>query len=328
MGTAVAPQISGDCKKNVCDGMGKVIAVADAMDLPLDHNPCTIDTCMGSTAVHTPAPVGTQCGVGNGMSSVQCNAAGLCVGCQDSSQCGPSGPCFTWTCSNNQTCQPSFLPVGTGNPGGGAPGDCQKYACDGTGGVVPIAHPTDVPPSPSACLLGACMGIVPVTQPALAGTPCPGGKCDGAGHCGACMMAADCGMPSPCATPACITNHCSLVYSPQGMMTPTQTNGDCRYQVCDGAGGVTMMVDDADIPPAPDACTTASCSGGMVVHTPVTVVSSNNPCIVDGCDPMSGVYHHAQPNGVSCGGCSICKATTCTNPCPAMGFICMGTLCG
>jgi hypothetical protein len=323
MGTPTAAQVSSDCKQNVCDGQGHVIAVADPGDLPYEHNTCTTDSCTGSTPVHTPAPANTTCGAG--MS--KCDDLGQCVGCNSDAQCGDHGPCYVWTCVD-MTCTPSFVPAGTGDPGGDAPGDCQRYACDGMGGVAPIADPTDHPAAPSACLLGACAGGAPATTPAPAGTPCLGGTCDGAGHCGACTTSADCGPAGPCATPVCVAGHCSATFAAPGTLTPTQILGDCHDQVCNGAGGVTSTVRDSDAPAAPDACTVASCSMGMVVHTPVDVTNSGNPCIADGCDPVTGVFHTPLGDGTSCGGCSSCQATVCTDPCPSQGLTCMGTSCG
>ncbi|MFT3773531.1 MAG: hypothetical protein QM820_49780 [Minicystis sp.] len=323
-GTPTQLQIPHDCRQNVCDGAGNVTVADDPTDLPFDGNPCTDDTCDGGMPVHTLLPAGQACGQKTGMA---CDDTGHCTGCKTASNCGTTLPCFTWNCDTNDTCQQAFVPAGMGDPAGGTPGDCKRNVCDGMGGVMTVPDATDVPANPSACTLGACTGSAPTTKPAPASATCLGGTCDGMGNCGSCVTDSDCGDPSACATPKCLGGHCSAVFMPAGTVIAQQTPGDCVKKVCDSMGAVTAVPDDGDVPPDPDKCTVASCGDGLVVLTPVNVPSSNNPCIADGCNPQTGVFHDAVPNGTGCGGCSTCQGGFCVDPCPAMGCSCAGTSC-
>lgn len=325
MGTVTKWQVPWDCKKNVCDGNGGVVQVTDDTDTPDDGNGCTTDTCDNGQPTHANAAAGATCGTKPNMT---CDGAGHCTNCNNAAQCGAAGTCFTWTCDANQTCQQVFTPMGMNNPSGGIAHDCHRNVCDGKGGVTVVPDPTDEPLDPSTCMLGTCVGDMAATTPAPATVACFGGKCDGMGNCGSCSVDADCGAPEACATPKCIGGHCSAIFAPAGMTTPQQTSGDCSKNVCDGNGGVTTAPDDTDIPPDPDACNTAGCSNGAPTSTPIMVPSSNNPCIQDGCDPQSGVFHTPLPDNTACGGCSICVSAVCTDPCPAINCQCVGNVCG
>jgi hypothetical protein len=60
-GQAIPEQIDGDCQKHFCDGDGNVTSEADPTDLPDDGNPCTLDSCFGSTPYSPNVPHGTPC---------------------------------------------------------------------------------------------------------------------------------------------------------------------------------------------------------------------------------------------------------------------------
>ncbi|APR83607.1 5'-nucleotidase [Minicystis rosea] len=324
LGDPTPLQIPGDCTENVCDGAGNVIISTDITDVPDDGNPCTNDSCDGMKPVHVSVPAGQACGAATDM---KCDAGGRCTGCTKAADCGATGACFTWTCDADHVCQQAFVPAGMGEPGGDAPGDCKRNACDGNGGVVIVPAPIDLPANPSTCTLAACLGQNPTTAPAEAGVMCSGGTCDGMGHCGSCAKDADCGAPSACATPTCVGGHCSEVFAPLGTPAPPQTTGDCHDKVCDGNGAITDAPNDADVPPSTNACITMSCKDGAIVMTAVPVPSSNDPCIEDGCDPATGVFHEPRPNGTDCGGCSICDSGACVDPCPNIGCFCAGLAC-
>src|SRR5262249_16021666 len=75
-GTPVNSQTSGDCKKNVCDGMGNIASVADNSDLPVDGNQCTDDVCSNGTPSNPFSHSASPCNQSGG--SV-CNGSGSCV---------------------------------------------------------------------------------------------------------------------------------------------------------------------------------------------------------------------------------------------------------
>jgi len=87
MGMATQMQTAGDCKKNVCDGMGNAVSENDDMDEPNDGKECTTDSCSGGIGSSDPVAPGTPCAQGF------CNAAGDCVECIDGGDCPLSGIC-------------------------------------------------------------------------------------------------------------------------------------------------------------------------------------------------------------------------------------------
>ncbi len=89
-GTALTQQTAGDCRTDVCDGMGGTRAEANASDLPNDGNACTDDTCNGTTATHTPVATGTACSQNSGS---YCSASAACVECTENSHCASGSVC-------------------------------------------------------------------------------------------------------------------------------------------------------------------------------------------------------------------------------------------
>ena len=106
---------AGDCKKNVCDGMGGQTTVADAADLPNDNKVCTKDVCTNGAPSNPPLSNTTSCGT---LST--CDGAGACV-CSDPHACD-NVQCGTITngCGAQVTCANKCTGVntcgGTGNP--------------------------------------------------------------------------------------------------------------------------------------------------------------------------------------------------------------------
>lgn len=72
-GTVLATQVSGDCVRWVCDGVGNSEASADDSDIPDDGNECTLDTCSTGAVANSPVADGTTCAGGT------CNG-GYCAG--------------------------------------------------------------------------------------------------------------------------------------------------------------------------------------------------------------------------------------------------------
>ena len=107
--------LAGDCKKNVCDGMGGQTTIADANDLPNDNKVCTKDVCTNGAPSNPPLSNTSSCGT---LST--CDGAGACV-CSDphacdNVQCGV----ITNGCGAQVTCPNKCTGVnkcgGTGNP--------------------------------------------------------------------------------------------------------------------------------------------------------------------------------------------------------------------
>ena len=151
-------QAGGDCKKNVCDGSGSAVAIADDGDVPNDGNDCTSDVCSGGNPSNPPKPAGSGCGGG------VCDGAGSCVGCTQNADCGSASACATPVC-NGGSCGVSYVPAGQGDPGGQTSGDCKHVACNGSGGTAQYNDDGDVPNDGNGCTSDSCSGGVPVHQP-------------------------------------------------------------------------------------------------------------------------------------------------------------------
>lgn len=204
-------------------------------------------------------------------------------------------------------CQLQPSPAGTllADP---APGDCQKRVCDGAGQAVSAADDADLPASSGPCTVAVCTAGVPSSPPRPSGDPCGAGcnapadcpgadtacsartcsaahgcgvalapfgtdcggglVCNGAGLCG-CSSATDCpGTDTACGARRCQAQVCSMAFEPAGTVLPDATPGDCHATQCDGAGGFSSVVDDADVPSDGKACTEDVCTGGVPSHPP------------------------------------------------------------
>src|SRR5262249_50977412 len=64
-----------------------------------------------------------------------------------------------------------------------------------------------------------------------------------------CGSAADCpGNSNDCRTRSCTNGVCGFTYAPNGTVTSSQVHGDCRRNVCDGAGNIISISDNNDLP--------------------------------------------------------------------------------
>ena len=184
-GTPTSAQSPNDCKLNVCDGTGNIIAAPDGTDLPADDgSQCTGEICTLGVPSHPNAPINTACNQGGG--SV-CNAGGSCVQCNLATQCaGADTECQTRTCSSN-VCGVNNTAVGTPTSAQTS-ADCKKNQCDGAGNIGSSADNTDVPTDGNQCTGDVCTAGVPSNPSSPAGTACNqsgGTVCDGAGTCAA-----------------------------------------------------------------------------------------------------------------------------------------------
>ena len=97
-----------NCKAEYCDGMGKVVVLADPMDLPVDPMPddCTVAICNGDMPSTSTKPAGAGCGGGNKCCGTNCCAVTGPGYCDGNSMCCASGQACGGTCcqSNNAAC--------------------------------------------------------------------------------------------------------------------------------------------------------------------------------------------------------------------------------
>lgn len=265
-GTPVSSQTGGDCKLNVCNGMGQVSVIADSSDPSDDGNECTTDGCSNGSPTHGSAAAGAPCATGGGH---VCNGSGSCVECIVADTCpGQNDECRARTCNGGQ-CGVTFTPAGT-PVSLQASGDCRKNVCDGMGSIHAAPDDADKPDDGNPCTNDDCNNGNAVFNPATNGTACgPNKTCNGVGQCVGCMTGADCpGADNECQTRQCNGGICNMVYVAGGKPVSAQSGGDCKINVCDGSGSIVTIADDGDIAPDGDACTNDLCSGGSASYPP------------------------------------------------------------
>jgi hypothetical protein len=307
----VASQTAGDCQVNRCDGAGGVHAVADDADVPADDdNACTSEACAGGAPVHPPLAANAPCAQGG----AYCDGAGSCVECTAAAQCGTDTECRAFTCLAG-ACGVEDQVLGTA-VSAQTPGDCRSNVCDGSGGVISGPLGTDVPfDDGNPCTAEVCDAGAPAHPPVAAGTACSqggGAVCDGAAHCVACNVAADCGASTACKTFTCLDHACGVTKAPAGTVAANPTPGDCRSDQCDGNGEVLAnQVDAADVP-ADDgnACTADVCAAGAPAHP---ARDAGTACSQGGGKLCSGAGACVQClSAADCGTSTACQTFTCT----------------
>ncbi len=209
---------------------------------------------------------------------------------------------------------------GEGGTGGaresaGAAGD--SGAAGTPGGCTPLND--DNP-----CTDDVCVNGVPANPPSAVGSACMNGGtlCDGAGACVACLAASDCaGTDNACQTRTCSHGTCGFDFAASGTLLPTQTAGDCKQARCDGAGAISQVTDDADVPNDSNLCTSDVCNGGTPSNLPKpvgTTCGSNLLCsssaVCVGCNTAA-----------DCGSSDECKTRTCVSNQCGVTFTTSGT---
>jgi hypothetical protein len=289
-GTAVAGQTAKDCRKSQCDGLGAVVNVPDDSDLPVDGLACTADVCTAGTPSNPAQPSGTACTEAGGS---HCNGSGACVQCITPADCGAETECKKFTCSGQGVCGRNDPVAGTAMTTQTA-GDCKTAICDGQGGTGTQNNDNDVPNDSNACTNDLCSAGTPSHSSAAQGTACGTNRtCDSSGNCVGCDVAADCGQDTACKVFTCNNHMCGRNDPADGTALPagSQTAGDCKKVVCDGAGATRVANDDTDVSSDANACTKDLCSNGLASHP--------NEAIGKAC---------SQNSGVMCDGAGNCGA--------------------
>ncbi len=138
---------------------------------------------------------------------------------------------------------------------------CVAGACVGT--ITPCKRARDCPGTDTECQTRTCTNSVCGTSYSASGSPCPGGICDGSGACVECVVAGTCpGADTDCQTRTCIAGICGMSFATDGTPASNQTVGDCKANVCDGAGNVIIITDNTDSP-ASSECSTGICTNGQ-----------------------------------------------------------------
>jgi len=238
----------------------------------------------------------------------------VCHGpCASPSDCpGSDSECRTRAC-NAGVCGYTYAGSGT-LVASQTPKDCRKNVCDGAGGTTSVADDTDLPIDADACTSDICTGGIASHPPAPARTPCTqsgGIVCNGTGSCVQCLAATDCpGADADCRVRTCgaaAMNTCGFAFVANGTAATTQTAGDCRRTVCDGAGNTTSTIDNSDIPNDNNACTNDLCTNGVASHTNVTTGTAcsmsngtGGVCNAGTCAPCGGTVQRCCPTYPAC----------------------------
>ncbi len=327
-GTPVTMQTPGNCQKNVCNGTGAVSVIFDNTNVPTSTNPCLIEGCAMGSPTQSNAAAGAACTDPNGGnpdggvpdggagSGTLCDGNGSCVECLVATSCpGMDTECQTRTCVND-ACGFKYDPSGT-LVSTQTPGNCQKNVCNGTGAIISVADDTNIPTDGTVCDVASCKAGMPVLTPAAAGTACGTMKvCNATGSCTGCTTASECpGTNTDCQTVTCSAQGvCGFTYAASGTATTSQTAGDCKENVCNGTGGVSVVADDTDLPTAPGDCYSAVCTSG-VPSTPAKAAGTactsggtvcNGAGVCGACVPGTSKACCGTISAACCGGCETC----------------------
>jgi len=306
-GVGIKAQNGGDCQKIVCDGQGALALQVDDTDVPDDSNPCSQDVCAKGVSSNPPVEFGATCG-----GTLTCDNQGNCTGCTSPGDCpGADTDCQTRSCTAG-VC--GFLYAASGTKVQMQTAfDCKQNVCNGHGAVSLTFDPADPQDDGNDCTLDGCSNGSPTHSNLAAGAPCTSDKkpvCNGTGACVACLVAATCpGQDNECQTRACNSGTCGYTYMPVGTTVQVQSTGDCKKNVCDGAGNVTQVADNADVQQDGNACTSDACNSGTVVHTAVAMgTDCGAPKKCDAVGNCAGCF-----NVTDCAGKDTeCQTRTCT----------------
>lgn len=216
---------------------------------------------------------------------------------------------------------------GTGGTGGNG-GSISSSASSGSGGAGGgcVDPAKDCPPPQTKCVTAVCNGSACGTSNAAAGTACGDSNekvCDGAGQCVACVDSMDCPVPdNECVVATCNGGVCGQMNAADLMPTAGgQIDGDCKQQVCDGAGMTKIVDDDQDPGDDGKECTADACQGGSSIAPPV---AAGVACSIGKCG--SGTKLGVCVECLGDADCTIPGRTHCdTNN---DNFVCVSTDCG
>jgi hypothetical protein len=192
---------------------------------------------------------------------------GATIPCSMASDCpGKETECQTRTCEGG-FCGVAFAAAGKAI-GAQMIGDCHQVACDGKGGLVEQVDDGDVPEDSNPCTTDACASGMPSNAPVAFGSSCGGAlTCDSSGHCTGCVSPGECpGNDTDCQQRSCTGGVCGFLYAQGGTPVAQQTASDCKQNVCNGMGAVSIIFDPNDPENDGNDCTLDGCSNGSPTH--------------------------------------------------------------
>ncbi len=334
------PQVAGDCKTIVCDGLGATTTSIQNGDLPGSlGGGCQPGVCTTGVPSHGSSADGSSCGSG-----LAC-LGGQCSGCTTNPQCQP--PAFN-TCGGGGTpntcgCTPTTCAIqkvtcGTIPNGCGGTLNCNDSAKDGS--------ETDIDCGGGTTAAGVCANLCAQGSKCTTGSDCAGGSCaDGvccntacAGSCFACSAAKKGqGLDGVCGAVKAGFNDPKNVCAAQSVSTCGDTG-----TTCNGAGACQKYANGTVCQPPTCAGTVLTkadaCSGGScTAPAPATVDCAPYECLAGACtstcnldtdcaSPAShycNAGHQCVPRLTTGSACTIPGATTqCVSGSCANGFCC------
>jgi len=227
-----------------------------------------------------------------------------CVTLADCPQ--PAGQCLDASCDDG-VC--ATIAVAMGTPASTqAIGDCGRIECDGAGAQQTVPDDTDTPNDNNSCTADGCESGTPTSEQLSVGTPCDEtGMCDASGACVECLGNLDCGTATECAAPTCAEGACITVFTPDGTAIALQQTGDCKEDVCDGAGAEESVNLDTDSFDDGNSCTADGCVDGSATH----VAQPGQSCGVNG----------------QCNAAGQCEGCTVPADCPGQDDFCRTRTC-
>ncbi|MFM9108897.1 MAG: hypothetical protein ACKOWF_19600 [Chloroflexota bacterium] len=264
--------------QNVCKSSGICISACgagqtwdpDTCECLCTETSCPNGCCKGAVCVPYIQQDNETCGKGGAACAPcqdptgNCNDSGVCVACDEDSDCGTDTTCRAYFCNPDGTCSSKDAPLNTDcTLATGGPG-----FCDGAGSCVPCNDASQCGVS-DACLTWTCTANVcgsiqndgEICGPTQEGC-CQGGSCQEElkvckGVCiadDACCVDSDCGTDTDCASYTCNANHsCTTNFEIAG--TSCDEKGG---KVCDGKGICVPCVKPDDCGMS-DACITWTC---------------------------------------------------------------------
>jgi len=139
-----------------------------------------------------------------------------------------------------------------------------------------------------------------------------GGATGGTGGTGGATCTAACCSPSDCPVPAseCVQRTCEAGVCGEepvdsGVPVSTQTAGDCKVIVCDGAGATKAVTDEDDVPDDMKECTIDKCQNGVAKNTPAPAGQACSEAGGKKCDGSGACLECLQPSDCASKVCTI-----------------------
>ena len=180
----------GDCRKRVCDGLGRLTEAADDVDVPASTNPCLAPKCSGGSPLFVPLAKGSKIAdtspTGDCLST-QCDGLGKATLLPDlGDPKDDDDPCTIDYCEAGKTVHVK-LPAGV-TVADDVRGNCKAVKCLEGGSHEPVEDRSDAGTGTNACQYGSCELGKTVFKPRPPGTVCNslGGTCKKEGRCDRC----------------------------------------------------------------------------------------------------------------------------------------------